>query len=769
MKNERITENIFRDLIRELGYYDDENLMVEEQKSAKSKINKRLEKASKSGNGAGYPEFLISHRHNKNLIVVECKANIVDHEKAKKEVEHYANFLKNEFNVIGIAMSGDLNNYLIDTYIFGEENKNLKLDKIQNFKYYSEIIDNKLNKSDSNVEINLKSKAIELNEYLRDKIKILEVQRPTLIGMFLIALDNELFRNQLENYTEIEELVEDTISSARRTLKKAKVLDNKIDTMINELSMIKNNTFILKGEIDINNPQKNGLYYLLTELKNNVYNYIKSDFKMDVIGEFYTNFLKYVSGDGKGLGIVLTPFHITDLFCELAQIEKDDVIYDPCCGTGGFLVSAMLYMLEKTNDEKERNKIKKENLIGVESMQQMYTLAICNMILRGDGKTNIIHGDCFDVKLPKKPTVGFINPPYSQKNESELQFILNMLNSLSKGGRGIAIVPVSAAIGNNKIDVEFKRQILEKHTLKGVFSLNDEIFYPTGAPAVIMVFEAKTSHKYNNKVYFADIKDDGFIKHKTLGRYDYNNTWNIKKSEIVDNFLNKSISSNSLSASVTYKDEWLYENFVQTPLEKFMNENDFKKEVFDYSVFLLTNNLNDNVSNSSVISDEILLSEKKFKKVKVNDFFSKISYGKHYRLDLLDKGTVPYVTTQSHNNGIAKYTVIDEMFNAGKWTVATDGAKTGYISYQDRSFACSHIVAVLETRYCVPNIYIGLFISAILKKESYRYSYGRKMKEIRFKDTYIYLPINDQDEYDFEFMENYIKSLPYSVNLKNKI
>jgi hypothetical protein len=78
----------------------------------------------------------------------------------------------------------------------------------------------------------------------------------------------------------------------------------------------------------------------------------------DVVGNFYGEFLKYTGGDKKGLGIVLTPKHITELFAELADIKKDSIVLDPCAGTGGFLISAMHKMLSYTNSKKEECNIK---------------------------------------------------------------------------------------------------------------------------------------------------------------------------------------------------------------------------------------------------------------------------------------------------------------------------------------------------------------------------------------------------------------------------
>ena len=85
--------------------------------------------------------------------------------------------------------------------------------------------------------------------------------------------------------------------------------------------------------------------------------------------------MSYSGGDGQTLGIVLTPKHITDLFCELVDLTEEDIVLDPCCGTGGFLVAAMHHMLEKTEDEERKKNIRQKQLHGFELQPYMFTIA----------------------------------------------------------------------------------------------------------------------------------------------------------------------------------------------------------------------------------------------------------------------------------------------------------------------------------------------------------------------------------------------------------
>ena len=142
---------------------------------------------------------------------------------------------------------------------------------------------------------------------------------------------------------------------------------------------------------------------------------------IDIIGKFYSEFLRYTGGDGKGLGIVLTPTHITDLFCDLAEVNKNSKVLDICIGTGGFLISAMKRMIENDPTVAEIDYIYKNSLVGVETQTNMFALSVANMIIRGDGKTNLSQANCFDIKTQDLQkygcNIGLINPPYSQKKE----------------------------------------------------------------------------------------------------------------------------------------------------------------------------------------------------------------------------------------------------------------------------------------------------------------------------------------------------------------
>ena len=148
----------------------------------------------------------------------------------------------------------------------------------------------------------------------------------------------------------------------------------------------------------------------------------------------------------------------------------------------------------------------------------MYSLAISNMLFRGDGKSQIFNEDFFSNKtdeilnnLPNKPTIGFINPPYGGKDnksnptKKEIQFLEKMLDNCSR--YGIIIAPLSTYFK----DDNNRNRILSKHTLKYVINMPSELFQPNASThTAIAVFETNKPHN-NSKVVLYDLEDDGLI------------------------------------------------------------------------------------------------------------------------------------------------------------------------------------------------------------------------------------------------------------------
>lgn len=179
-------------------------------------------------------------------------------------------------------------------------------------------------------------------------------------------------------------------------------VEQKIDAIMHQFNFIKDRPNL--NEID-ENLGKTPLKYFTEYIKEKIFPAISTTHE-DILGFFYGEFIKYSGGDGQSLGIVLTPNHITELFCDLLEITPNDKVLDPCAGTGSFLISAMNRMLDSVETQEEKTYIKQNNLHGIELKENMFSIATTNMILRGDGKTNLICADFLkqnSEKLKKKP------------------------------------------------------------------------------------------------------------------------------------------------------------------------------------------------------------------------------------------------------------------------------------------------------------------------------------------------------------------------------
>lgn len=274
---------------------------------------------------------------------------------------------------------------------------------------------------------------------------------------------------------------------------------------------------------------------------------IKDGADEDALGDFYSQFVKYGNNDGKSLGIVLTPSRITKLMAKMINVNSDDYIMDPVCGSATFLVSSMNRMLKDASNTDKKKEIKKDHLIGIELNPHIYSIAISNMILRGDGNSNIVHGNFFKYGLALKnrngqsketvsPTITnnqvqkdiisshpitkvLMNPPYSQGKKhpgsAEIYFIKHALEMLHEGGELSAIVPISVVVSGGKgvkknEFIEWKKWILKHCQVLSIITMNPNIFYPAGTQTVIINIKKARAGQNGNNVNLINYADDGF-------------------------------------------------------------------------------------------------------------------------------------------------------------------------------------------------------------------------------------------------------------------
>lgn len=599
MTNERKTESIVRSHFEQFK----DLVEIEEQASDIPKIDKLLKIASKRGGGKGKPEFLITFRSNSNLlIVIECKADISKHEsKSKDKFSDYAvdgallysSYLSKEFDILAIAVSG-------------EDTRHLKVShflQLKNERKATPIFGDKLLTAHNYLDGYLESPEkfrqdyntlLDFTKHLNEELhsnKIPERDRALLLSCILIALENSAFKASYKSHKTPQYLANALVQTVLDELENANISGKKLENLDIQFSFIKTDTSL--------STKNNILRDLIDEIDENINSFIKTHEYFDVLGQLYIEFLRYANSD-KGLGIVLTPPHITELFSELAQVNKKTTVYDNCAGTGGFLISAMQKMIQNAKDDQETIKnIKANQLIGVEYQSHIFALAISNMYIHQDGKTNIMRGSCFDKDIidevkKKMPTVGLLNPPYKgdkKTDTEELEFILNNLECLVNGGTCIAIVPMERALAQNGKVYELKKELLQKHTLEAVLSMPNELFANSKVAVVscAMIFTAHKPHPKNKETYFGYYKDDGFVKRKIKGRIDAFGKWDSIKEKWISYFINrKSEVGFSINKAVSAEDEWVAEAYMETDYSSLSKE-DFINEVKKYVAFNVLN------------------------------------------------------------------------------------------------------------------------------------------------------------------------------------
>ena len=600
---------------------DEAHIGYSTQGSSIKEIDDALKTASKHQTGNnGSPEYVAVVKDF--VLVLEDKADranlcLFDNGMISQSVDATVNYAVNGAlwyarkiiagttykKVFAFGNAGDSKHHILRP-LFVDENGNYtelpEVETYENFsaehidEYYRRMVLKEVPPEDVELGDILK-KAKELHEYLRNYGGLGEDEKPLVVSAILLALREQEHGFSLSQLTGDEINTDGAILYAQleNNLKRAKVAPQvKKERVLNQFTLIKDRPQLNTVRADLG---KTPLRYFADYINQNIFHALVFNSPEDYLGRFYGEFVSYSGGDGQALGVVLTPRHITELFCELIDLKPTDVIFDPCCGTGGFLISGMHRMLRSAKNETERKAIKKERIHGMEIRDDMFSIATTNMILRGDGQSNLICDDFLaqkpsDIQL-KGITVGFMNPPYSQaKNRdtahlSELCFIRHLLNSVCEGGRVVVIVPVSAMIGKTSDDKEVKKEIFKHHTLEGVITLNKNTFYRVGTNPCIAVFTAGEPHPADKIAKFVNFEDDGFEVKMHLGLVETERAKD-RRQYLLDCWHGRAAdfpSSFMVESTVEATDEWLHSFYYYN--DEIPTEQDFLNSIADYLTF----------------------------------------------------------------------------------------------------------------------------------------------------------------------------------------
>lgn len=255
--------------------------------------------------------------------------------------------------------------------------------------------------------------------------------------------------------------------------------------------------------------------------------YYKIGLTTDFTGKLFNEMYSWLGFSQDKLNdVVLTPSYIATLLVKLARVNKDSYVWDFAAGSAGLLVAAMNEMLIDAKDNikspeeltQKEIKIKTEQLLGLELLSSVYMLAILNMILMGDGSSNILNKDSikdfdgnygFGQTNSKFPADAFVlNPPYSA-NGNGMNFVEKALAMMNKGYAAI-IIQNSAGSGRAK---EYNKKILEKHTLLASIKMPIDLFIgKSSVQTNIYVFKVNEKHHKDEIVKFIDFSNDGYTR-----------------------------------------------------------------------------------------------------------------------------------------------------------------------------------------------------------------------------------------------------------------
>lgn len=781
------------------------------QGSDVKEISEALKSASKKGTGnAGFPEFTAVIKDF--LLIIEDKAdlsfhikldshNTIDLQNPKSVMDyavngaiHYAKHLAKHTSytkIIAIGVSGDEKHHKISPYFVSERGRVSPLKDIEDFivfsqanidEYYTkEILQEKTSLEKSTEQI-LKDASI-LHEDLRNYGNLRDTEKPIVVAGILLALEEIKHKN-----FGIENLNGDTNTTDGEKIYKA-ISDNlkranvrpevKKDKLLAQFSIIKDTP-------KINTPNatlgKTPLKHYAEFLYKNIYQSVKYTHSAeDILGRFYSEFMSYSGGDGQTLGIVLTPKHICELFCDLAQLRPDDVVFDPCCGTAGFLIAAMHDMLGKVpDDETKRKHIKESQLFGIEEKPDMFSIATTNMILRGDGKSNLENKDFLkqnphDLQKDICASVGMMNPPYSQGSKAnpdlyEIAFVEHLLDSLAKNARCIVIIPQSALTGKNNHEKIIKENILKHHTLEGVITLNKNTFYGVGTNPCIAVFSAYNPHPKDKICKFINFENDGFEVQKHKGLVQTINAKD-KKAHLLNVWFDKMEAQTKFCVKTTIQadDEWLHSFYYFN--DEIPTQEDFEKTMADYLTFefnMITHGRGylfgvKTEENKSKLTQSTQCtfdtSTIKWKEFKVKDIFKVTNSKSYHKTQLItNNGDIPYITRTSFNNGLECLVQNDNFLLNPKDTISL-GAENADFFYQGYEYITGNKMYYLQNNHI--NRYVGLFITQMLQIsiKNCGFGYGIALTGTRLKDRMIYLPIDSNGNPHYAFMESTMRKL----------
>lgn len=559
---------------------------------------------------------------------------------------HYANAIlhyTNYTDIISIGMTGFKNDsgkleYSIGVYYVSKSNFGVgqKVDEYTDFSFL------KKENFDAFIE---KVKALSLSDEEKEKLK---EKREQEIGASLVKLNNDIYQNEKglgENdrvYLVAASIIatlgipkkvsplekDDLKSSLEEGNRDGDIVLRKINAFLNEKQIPKDKKDLIVRTLantltteNINKVEKgeSQLKRVFSKIVDDLGIYYKTDLTTDFTGKLFNEMYSWLGFTQDKLNdVVLTPSYVATLLVKLARVNKNSFVWDFATGSAGLLVAAMNEMLDdakktlKSPEEINRKsaEIKAKQLLGLEILSNIYMLATLNMILMGDGSSNILNKDSlndFDGKYgfgntdDDFPADAFVlNPPYSAKGNGMI-FVEKALSMMKKG---YAAIIIQGSAGSGKA-VEYNKKILEKNTLLASIKMPIDLFVgKSSVQTYIYVFKIGEAHEKDETVKFIDFSNDGYTRtNRKKASVNLRDTDNAKGryAELVDlvrfgkKKLNVFTEKEYYEGTIdpTKGDDWNQ----SAPVDTKPTLEDFKKTVADYLAWEVSNIIKNNAEN----------------------------------------------------------------------------------------------------------------------------------------------------------------------------
>lgn len=417
-------------------------------------------------------------------IILETKASKLNINKFVKEIRKNCKIVLTKYtNVIGILYNG------VDIKVFKNNEEIDTVDTLQNKEYYLSLFNK--NKIDKQKIYSITKK---INDCLHVEFGIKNLyHRMIFTACALVAkrYGASLFKGM--NYQTFHTCIHSTLA---KSLEDSRRQNRKLDILLEVYSEIKMNSTENQEAIDS-----------FIEWISEISECVKSDYwnGEDVMGIFFNEFNRYKKKSESGQ--IFTPEHITSLMYRIIDVHKNDYVLDAACGSGGFLVKSMSNMIKEAGgiNTSKAQKIKSNQLYGIEFDREIFALACANMLIHKDGKTNLEQMDSRSAKAGewirnKKITKVLMNPPFERKYGC-LKIVENVLGNVPQHTICAFILP------DKKLEKDKSDLILKKHRLQKIIKLPEKVF-SEGITTSIFVFEAGVPQN-GREIFGCYIEDDG--------------------------------------------------------------------------------------------------------------------------------------------------------------------------------------------------------------------------------------------------------------------